>query len=486
MTMYSVLLIDDESWVMEDLKLLIDWEKLGFEVVGGANNAEEAKQLIQSLKPDVVISDIRMPGLSGIQLLEEYDNENRSFKTIFVTAYGKFEYAKRALELGAFGYLLKPVEQDELTKTLIKLKNVLDAEKGISEKIYKYEKTHILYSLLDGYNTADDFKNKFEQIGFGDTDRRYVLVIAKSDTEITAENLGISRWSSVVLPMSDSRYLFIIQSKNGNMNLVGYKNLLSVLRKNAEERDICFGVSRLSQEIRRFRAAFSQAETALLTSFINKKTLNVYRDSSAKIKEVNTYIAGFKASHSISELFNALPGILNENKINIDNFEQVVSYLVTQLGVDASDVECDCRELVNQFPDIEAYLEYLYQCVSNSYKKGNGKTSSRYIVKEITDYIKHNYNEKLMINDLAQKFFLNPSYLSGLFKEETGKSFTAYLVECRLKKAVELLENTELSSSEISVQVGYEDYFHFSKLFKKHIGISPSNYRKNKKENKDQ
>ena len=238
-------------------------------------------------------------------------------------------------------------------------------------------------------------------------------------------------------------------------------------------------------EMKKFRSAFSQAETALSTYFINKQLLNVYRDSSDKVKEINTYITGFKASHSINELLNTLPQVLIENKINIDNLEQIIIYLASQLGIETRDVESDYKELINQFPDIEAYFAYLYQCVNGSYKKANGKNSSRYIIKEITDYIKYNYNEKLMINDLAQKFFLNPSYLSGLFKEETGKPFTAYLVECRLKKAVELLENTELSSSEISAQVGYEDYFHFSKLFKKHIGISPSNYRKSKKENKE-
>lgn len=485
MTMYSVLLIDDESWVMEDLKLLIDWENLGFTVVGGANNADEARKLISECKPDVVISDIRMPGLSGIQLLEEYEGQNYSFKTIFVTAYGKFEYAKRALELGAFGYLLKPVEPEELSKSLIKLKEVLDEQKGITEQISRYEKAGVLYSLLDSYNSDEEIKSKFEQIGFNDTENRYAFAIIKSDTEVTAENLGITKWDTVIFPLSHTRYFLIVQSKNGNMNLVGYKNFLSVLKKTTEERDIQFGVSRLIQGAKKFRSAYSQAETAILTYFINKNPLNVYRDSSEKIKDVNTYIAGFKSSHSINDLLKTLPCILNQNRINIENLEQIVNYLTLQIGFESEDGELDYRKLVNQFPDIESYFSYLYQCVNGSFKKGNGKTSSRYIIKEITDYIKYNYNEKLMINDLAQKFFLNPSYLSGLFKEETGKPFTAYLVECRLKKAVELLENTELSSSEISAQVGYEDYFHFSKLFKKHIGISPSNYRKSKKEAKE-
>ena len=481
--MYSVLLIDDESWVMEALKLLVDWEKYGFEIVSEANNAEDARAKIEQHNPDLVISDIRMPGLSGIQLLEEYADSEKKFKTVFVTAYGKFEYAKKALELGASGYLLKPAEPEELTKILVKIKDVLDEEKGVNNEIYRYEKTKILYSLLEGYNSDAEIKKKLQNLGIENIDKRYIIILMKSKDVSVCAKFDLSHWESVILPLSHSRCLIFLQSRNGNMNLVGYKNLLDYLQKDAEAYGAQFGVSRVVLGARKFRNAFIQAEIALDTSFINKESVNSYRDGSDKIKDVENYITSTKNSTSIKELLIKLPNVLKENRINTKNFEQILAYLIPQIGVE--EVETDSKEIISQFPSIEAYFEYLYQCVNGSYKKGSGKPSSRYIIKEITDYIKYNYNEKLMINDLAQKFFLNQSYLSGLFKEETGKPFTSYLVECRLKKAVELLETTDLSSSEISARVGYEDYFHFSKLFKKHIGMSPANYRKSLKEKKD-
>ncbi|MBR4030333.1 MAG: helix-turn-helix domain-containing protein, partial [Clostridia bacterium] len=438
------------------------------------------RKAISEFSPNLVISDIRMPGLSGIQLLEEYPLETRAFKTVFVTAYGNFEYAKHALELGAFGYLLKPVEPDELKKTLKKIKTVLDIEKGVTEQICHYEKAKILYTLLDSFNKKDNIIEKLEKIGIKDHSRKYVLVLAESDNVISDQHLDMSKWDIVYFTLSHHRSLLFVQSKNGNLNSVGYKNLITYLSEVSEKEKIKFGISNIMSDIIKFRTAFNQAECALDTIFINGRNVNLYYDGDENIDEIIRFILEFRGADKNSLLLEKLPEMLVEKNINIDNFSSIVSCLVKHLGIETEDVEVNVKELINQFSDVKSYFSYLNQYRSGSYKP-NGKTSSRYVIREITDYIDHNYNEKLMINDLAQKFFLNPSYLSGLFKEETGKPFTAYLVECRLNKAVELLENTDLSSSEISVQVGYEDYFHFSKLFKKHIGISPSNYRKSKR-----
>lgn len=480
MIMYSVVLIDDEQWVMEDLKTLADWESLGFRIAGEANDAETAKKVIAEQKPDLVISDIRMPELSGIQLLESYKDSDVKFKTVFVTAYGKFEYAQKALQLGAFGYLLKPVDPSELEETLKRVKDTLDLEAGATEQIFHFKRTKMLYSLLDSYNTNDDLVEKLNKIGINETAKPFVAVIANVKEGTEATDILPENWNTVALPLSNSKYFLFIQNKTEYFNLISLKNLLKELNEIAKRTGATFGVSRVMKSARKFRSAFMQAQNALDTIFLNGEKVNVYRDGSDRVKDVNAFIAGYKMNHSINELLSLLPTVLKENKINIDNLMPIITYLAGQIGVETESAETDSREIINQFPNIESYFAYLYQCVNESHKKGGGKTTSRYVIREITDYIKYNYNQKLMINDLAKKFFLNPSYLSNLFKVETGKSFTAFLVECRLNKAVELLENTELSLYEISSRVGYDDYFHFSKLFKKYMNISPANYRKNK------
>ncbi|MDQ0877813.1 YesN/AraC family two-component response regulator [Paenibacillus sp. V4I3] len=132
--MYSVLIVDDEPWVANGLKALIDWENLGYTVIGEAHDGVQAMAAIEEKEPDVVISDIRMPGFNGIQLLERIRLQGLQTKVILISGYAEFEYAQKALRLGAFDYLLKPVDRNKLTETLLRLKTKLaDKHKANNE-----------------------------------------------------------------------------------------------------------------------------------------------------------------------------------------------------------------------------------------------------------------------------------------------------------------------------------------------------------------
>ncbi|MBQ2967063.1 MAG: response regulator [Clostridia bacterium] len=481
--MYSVLLIDDESWVLEDIKSLLDWEKLGFKIVGEANDAESAKQLIESERPDVVISDIRMPGLSGIQLLESYASSDISFKSVFVTAYGKFEYAKKALDLGADGYLLKPVESEELVSTLNKIKKQLDEQAGVSDQMRKWDKAQKLYLLLDGADDEQTQKELINDIGVPHVSDAFVLAIAKEPSETMQNLLSDFPMHLTVLPLSGKQCLLYIQSQSGIFNLITYKNMFAYLRDFCEAHSVYLGLSRIMRQKRKFRSAFIQAENALDAAFVTNQKLNAYYFNDVNVQEILNMVSRQKSIANKNELLKILPDEFRKQRVTGDKLSEVLKNIAIHFELDDDLKDADVKNLAIQFGSLDAYFAYLTQCLGETNRKRSGKTSSRAIVKEIADYIQENYDRKIMINDLAQQFFLNPSYLSNLFKVETGKSFTAYLVECRLKKAKELLENTDLSLYEISANVGYEDYFHFSKLFKKHMNISPANYRKNKLEN---
>ena len=483
MNMYSVLLIDDEPWVLEDLKSLLNWEDAGFKIAGEANDAETAKQLVESLNPDVVISDIRMPGLNGIQLLETYEKTDIAFKTIFVTAYGKFEYAKKALELGAEGYLLKPVDPEELAVTLAKVKKQLDSDVGIRENVSKWEKTHKLYNLLDCSHDGENGDSLLEQIGIPHVSECYVVAIAKESEEKVSEALQDFPMHASVVPFSEKRCLVFIQNESTYFNVITYKNIIVHLKNAFEKHNIYLGISRIADRKRKFRIAFMQADGAVDYSFITHSYVNVYREENTSVQDVTSLISRQKSMSGKMEVLEKLPYELRKKHFFGKKLFEVFECLVDQFEFDYDLRDMDIKELVNQFNTIESFLDYLSRCANDKGGKRNKKTSSRSIVKEIIEYIQSNYNQKIMINDLAQQFFLNPSYLSNLFKLETGKSFTAYLVECRLQKAANLLETTDLTLYEISAKVGYEDYFHFSKLFKKHMQSSPANYRKNKAPN---
>ncbi len=477
--MYSVLLIDDETWVLEDLKTLINWEENGFHIIGEANDAETAKNKIDSLKPDVVISDIRMPGLSGIQLLELYGQQDIPFKTVFVTAYGKFEYAKKALELGADGYLLKPVETNELITTLHKIKKRLDNESKTDVNADLWTKTGAIYVLLDGYAAEEEKARACARLDILQNDDPFVVLIADAGVSFLSDLKSDEYFEVKAVPMSDHRSVLVIQSKTKIFNLITYKNLFRLLNNFCIKNNVFVGLSRVFNSKNKVRNAFMQAEQALNASFVNQKQFNAFSGKKANMTGINNLLLKYKNDSLKTELLDSLLPVIREQTPDTDALKEVFIQLYAQLEPDGAYADADMKEIMLRFKSVDAYFDYLKECIGSRGKK-SGKTSSRNVVKEITEYIQNNYNQKIMINDLAQQFFLNPSYLSNLFKVETGKSFTAFLVECRLNKAAEMLEKSDLTLYEISARVGYEDYFHFSKLFKKHMNISPAHYRKSK------
>ena len=481
--MYSVLLIDDETWVLEDLKTLINWEENGFYIMGEANDAEEAKAKIDELKPDVVISDIRMPGLSGIQLLELYSQQGRQFKTVFVTAYGKFEYAKRALELGADGYLLKPVESNELVATLNKIKKELDSIGNTEYGDVLWVKTGALHILLDGYATQEERKRACEQLDLFKTETTFVVAVADVCSTALSDLQNVAAFDVRIIPMSDRHSVLFFQSKSGLFNVITYKNLIKIIHDFCEKNSVLVGLSRVFESQNKVHIAFGQAEQALNKSFINQKRFNVFGGKKANMTNINGLFLKYKNETPKSELLDSLLRVIHTEMPDIESLKNIFSQLYAQMKLSGEYIDADIKEIMLHFENIDSYFMYLKESLGAAGKK-NGKTSSSNVVKEITEYIHANYNRKIMINDLAQQFFLNPSYLSNLFKIETGKSFTAFLVECRLNKAAELLEKSDLTLYEISARVGYEDYFHFSKLFKKHMNVSPAYYRKSKNANK--
>lgn len=252
--MYKVLIVDDEKWVQNDLATVVDWNSFGFQIEAFASDVEEAIKQVDAYKPDVICLDIMMPGLNGIDFLKYLKEHKYNVITILISAYGEFKYAKQAIYYGAFEYLLKPVDEDELTDTLKRVKEILDDTKGVMQ--------------------------------------------------------------------------------------------------------------------------------------------------TSEIKE-----------------------------------------------------EIDLDKIRNTHYSSEA-------------------------INDALEYIEEHYNEKISIGDVASRNHFNVCYFGNLFKKNTGISFTGYIVNKRLKKAEELLRETNYSVSEIADMVGYDDVFHFSKLFKKYKNIPPSDYRK--------
>ncbi|MCU6709933.1 response regulator [Paenibacillus sp. J5C_2022] len=273
--MHKVFLVDDERWILESIKAKVDWESLELEFAGQASNGLDAYGMIQQTRPELVLTDIRMPGMNGLQLMESIKKLGLSTRFVVISGYAEFDYARKALELGALGYVLKSMERQELNDTLRNVKRSIDSTGTASRYLLLYEQLRGRFSDLDELNN-------------------YLLqAILRSSAELP-------------LPTAE--------------------------------------------------------QTASVTGTFNK----------------------------------------------------------------------------------------------------------------IVKYIQEHFNESISIGQIADHFDLHPNYISQLFRREKDTTFTAFLLQIRLDRACLLLEETNMTVNEIAEKVGYNDYYYFAKVFKKHIGMTPT------------
>ncbi|MFD0714300.1 response regulator [Paenibacillus sp. GCM10027626] len=498
--MYTVLLVDDEQWILKDLRRLIDWEQHGFRIAGEAFSGTEAEVIAQSLKPDVIISDIRMPGMDGLALLRHISRKLQpAAVTVFISAYDDFGYAQEAIKLGAFDYILKPVKKAELIATLQRVAARL-AEQQVKElAAAEWERSRSFVELLEQRLAETDIRRKLEACGLklDHIDYRIVIIRTQEGADTcVAEQLGKlqSRWTELSLlavRLGSRKWACIINNNNGMpFSVPRLRRLLYSLREQAAEHHVQIGVSRPAQRLKLLRDAFRQAETMAIHEFVTgKRGIACYSKQSgfwfeARMKRIMD--ADLQQLIEIAGQLRTPPSRLNVEGISM--IQTAMQLRASQL-YDSHAAEFDMtignalseQELAVAFASMQEWLDVLLDLLRQRewlHDPPPRKSSSNTMIQEMLAEIESSYQRKLLIGEFAKQYHLNASYLSQLFKQETGESFTSRLVGVRMEKAAELLREGALTVHEISEKVGYDDYFHFSKLFKKHKQISPAAYRK--------
>jgi len=175
--MYKVLLIDDEPWILKDMELLVDWASLGFKIVAKISDPEQAIYLIKEQRPDLVICDIKMPGLNGIELIKMVKKRFNDLFVVFLSAYSEFSYAKQAIALGAFDYILKPIEKSELTDLLLRIRSKLKKDEEQKNKLLRYRSSELFLELIEGRPDSGMIKSKLRQIGYELPYENYLIAV---------------------------------------------------------------------------------------------------------------------------------------------------------------------------------------------------------------------------------------------------------------------------------------------------------------------
>ena len=457
--MYRVFLIDDEPWAMVSLEHLIDWQSLGFEIAGKIDNARTAWEQIRTEKPDVIITDIRMPGLSGLELLSLIHEAALPMEVVLVSAFADFTYAQEAIRKGAFEYLLKPVRRDKLIACIQQLREQLDlrsAQRGQEDEARRREL----------FSRAATAREVYEALG-GTAEGDIALLHGGAELdELLSYDAEGSSWPRVALGDGETAALAPWNS--------GLMDCLLTLCKEKGHSGV-FGLARGSGRLDTLRY---QARNAYLTArFTGAAGIAVTPETAGYSQEIDLFKAlQYNQREMVMSHLDSLRRETEAGRVLLDKLFGLMQnldsfYRHTQGKPALFPAEWkQYTDLLRDYPSCGALFDYLTSTFSDDPDKA--------LLSPVLQEIEARYACNRTLADLGQELGVSQAHLSQLIRRSTGKTYSELVQEKRMEKAKELLAYSETAVMDIAVEVGYSDQFYFSKLFKRLWGLSPAAWRK--------
>lgn len=503
--MYKVLIVDDEPIVREGLQYIIDWETYGFTIVGTAENGKIGLEKIFELRPELIITDIKMPGISGIDMVKKARKKIPSSRFIVLSGYSDFTYAQEAMSLGMLFYLLKPIDEEELIRALKQEKEQLDEKKMLQENAEKY-KDYTLLSKIKAYILTNEVSEEIQCLAVYDSFR---LIGCRYDHkkisqhQIRAIIPEIENLPIFVFNHGNFLYLLVCQADNekidqlleqlqGQLIQLAAPVYLSLSQKissidqlqalyqeilELEEKRYLFPVLPiLSHDIIKARLEGTDGIRNSREELKNKLTKAIKEGQRNKITEILTQYTVFYqySDWSVEKMKSDLANLVLycieflESVMEKPVKEQEKSKIISVVFAENSIVKT--IEFLNEvFYD---FGRFFYE----TYEKQD-------IVDEIVRYTKKNYHLDLSLTELAKEFNYSYTYLGKKFRAEKKISYHTYLDNIRIEQAKKLIKSGSYYVYEIAEKVGYSNSDYFHKKFKKIVGISPKRYQKKAQEN---
>jgi two-component system response regulator YesN len=483
--MYNVLIVDDEPWVAYGLTHLIDWESLGFHIIGEAHDGLTALAIIKDKRPQLIISDIRMPGLDGLELLEQIKINELDAKVILVSGYAEFEYAQKALRLGAYDYLLKQVDRQKLTETIMRLKLDLEQQEQSAKEFDVM--LDDLFEWLEPDNTLT-VGNFLANKGIA-TDYPHFRFLCSTYAVQTASlcKEGVIRGKDLdVLRVRTGQHkIAVLLSYDESKAPLHFLDYISEQLSDAQYT----GISSIGLFSTPIAKLYQEADIAMCSALFhrgNKVLSYKLQELAPEIKKqlINLELATKEQTRDkIEQLLDAIKQYAEQQRPAIDQiaflYNQIISIIYKYYGHTSRNFEIEhlnyeqiCRyygSLDMLFQRLNSFFELLTEAEIHIHNVQ---------IEKVIAYIDSRFTEDILLSAIAKHFQISIGYLSTLIKKETGATYSDYILNKRLSLAKSLLSDPTLSVHEIVQRVGYKDYFHFNKLFKKHFGITPSKYRK--------
>lgn len=539
----KVFLVEDEMVIRRGIKNSIDWEKEGYIFCGEASDGELAYPMIIKEKPDILITDIRMPFMDGLELCKLVKKELPNIKILILSGYDEFDYAKEAIRLGVTEYLLKPISSGKLLEALNGVSESIRREKEDKDLVRKYmeemrentehEKQKFFEQMIAGNLSMADALETGKKYEMNLSAGMYNLLLFRftlgEENRKSGELLGEAEYAIEKLTerleyvfefqRGVEGWAFLLMADNEEQMSERVKELskdLEEIMKNYSTIAYFGGIGQPVARLRELEESFREAERALAARFTmelnriisvedirmaqNVDTLDdIEITSFGEIEKTRTMLEKFLNNGAEDEIdefvdvyINELPeenlkSVLMRQYIIMDAYIVMMSFCEKIEGIEG-EMQAQSEELKNSMKTIQT-LEEIKNYIRMLLKKIIGVRDTisgrRYsdIIEIAKDQIRKTYmSDEISLNTIASEVGMSPSYFSSIFSKEMGKTFVEYLTEIRMDRAKELLMCSSMKTSEIGYEVGYKDPHYFSYIFKKTQNCTPKEFRARGKE----
>lgn len=539
----KVFLVEDEMVIRRGIKNSIDWEKEGYIFCGEASDGELAYPMIIKEKPDILITDIRMPFMDGLELCKLVKKELPNIKILILSGYDEFDYAKEAIRLGVTEYLLKPISSGKLLEALNWVSESIRREKEDKDLVRKYmeemrentehEKQKFFEQMIAGNLSMADALETGKKYEMNLSAGMYNLLLFRftlgEENRKSGELLGEPEYAIEKLTerleyvfefqRGVEGWAFLLMADNEEQMSERVKELskdLEEIMKNYSTIAYFGGIGQPVARLRELEESFREAERALAARFTmelnriisvedirmaqNVDTLDdIEITSFGEIEKTRTMLEKFLNNGAEDEIdefvdvyINELPeenlkSVLMRQYIIMDAYIVMMSFCEKIEGIEG-EMQAQSEELKNSMKtsqtleEIKNYIRMLLKKIIGVRDTISGRRYSD-IIEIAKDQIRKTYmSDEISLNTIAAEVGMSPSYFSSIFSKEMGKTFVEYLTEIRMDRAKELLMCSSMKTSEIGYEVGYKDPHYFSYIFKKTQNCTPKEFRARGKE----
>lgn len=523
--MYSVFLVDDEPIVLEGIRSKINWEEVGFTFAGEATDGEIALSMIHEIKPDILITDIKMPFMDGLELSATIKKTQPWIKIIILSGHDEFDYAKKAISIGIEDYLLKPFTSEEVIASLKKVSAQIDKERTqlsdiskMKEELRTQEKLvqkEFLNNLVHDATDMTNIMNRCQELGIDLLSRYYKVLLSRiqsSSGNTQQQQEACSRlnsysgtWEQTYSFFHHSNRLVCIckgsTQSEVEENVFRIAQTIEHIATNNSDCIVTTGIGKTVDHLSLIPNSYEDAKTIVEFSkdgnqntIISSEDIQLNKDRGLlELKENDPLVDKLRYASK-----NDIAGIIEESMLlihsNPGQFKVFASYilvdmifavskLIENLGGDIKEINPDILQrsyVDNAVLDEQNFQQTMEKVLNFALEFRDSKSTSRYgdVILKAKKYIEENFaDQNTTLTTVAEAVAMSPNHFSSIFSHECKSTFIEYLTNVRIEKAKKLMKETDMKGYDIAYECGFSDPHYFSYIFKKNTGLSPREFK---------